>query len=59
RNRSHRSTSKTPSYTKSVSWQHHLLRHVFNIGEELNNIESWIYLRVTFSILVIKVLFPN
>ena len=35
------------------------LKHVFNIGEELNNIESWIYLRVTFSILVIKVLFPN
>ncbi|MCA2154880.1 hypothetical protein, partial [Escherichia coli] len=26
RNRSHWSTSKTPSYTKSVSWQHHLLR---------------------------------
>ncbi|MEK9091742.1 hypothetical protein P2Q71_20900, partial [Escherichia coli] len=26
RNRSHWSTSKTPSYTKSVSWQHH--RHV-------------------------------
>ncbi|MCV2695416.1 hypothetical protein ABK830_24925, partial [Enterobacter hormaechei] len=25
-NRSHWSTSKTPSYTKSVSWQHHLLR---------------------------------
>ncbi|WP_250146236.1 recombinase family protein, partial [Escherichia coli] len=25
RNRSHWSTSKTPSYTKSVSWQHHLL----------------------------------
>ncbi|RCA68659.1 transposase, partial [Escherichia coli] len=23
RNRSHWSTSKTPSYTKSVSWQHH------------------------------------
>ncbi|EOT3919283.1 TPA: hypothetical protein ACU2FX_004493, partial [Escherichia coli] len=23
RNRSHRSISKTPSYTKSVSWQHH------------------------------------
>ncbi|WP_449402100.1 GDP-mannose 4,6-dehydratase, partial [Escherichia coli] len=39
RNRSHWSTSKTPSYTKSVSWQHHL-RHidklqgydVFNLG---------------------------
>ncbi|OCE56886.1 hypothetical protein AW002_22510, partial [Shigella sonnei] len=26
RNRSHWSTSKTPSYTKSVSWQHH--RHI-------------------------------
>ncbi|MDA6574275.1 PTS sugar transporter subunit IIB, partial [Escherichia coli] len=26
RNRSHWSTSKTPSYTKSVSWQHHLTR---------------------------------
>ncbi|WP_244587064.1 efflux RND transporter permease subunit, partial [Escherichia coli] len=25
RNRSHWSTSKTPSYTKSVSWQHHLM----------------------------------
>ncbi|MDU3078747.1 MAG: PH domain-containing protein, partial [Mixta calida] len=25
RNRSHWSTSKTPSYTKSVSWQHHLV----------------------------------
>ncbi|MEN8466070.1 hypothetical protein AAH476_16000, partial [Enterobacter cloacae subsp. cloacae] len=25
RNRSHWSTSKTPSYTKSVSWQHHPL----------------------------------
>ncbi|EGD8484429.1 aldehyde dehydrogenase, partial [Escherichia coli] len=24
-NRSHWSTSKTPSYTKSVSWQHHPL----------------------------------
>ncbi|PPW36892.1 transposase, partial [Escherichia coli] len=24
RNRSHWSTSKTPSYTKSVSWQHYL-----------------------------------
>ncbi|MGL6675966.1 diguanylate cyclase domain-containing protein, partial [Salmonella sp. NW1213] len=26
RNRSHWSTSKTPSYTKSVSWQHHPIR---------------------------------
>src|SRR5699024_410935 len=28
RNRSHWSTSKTPSYTKSVSWQHHLITQV-------------------------------
>ncbi|MCG4395470.1 LytTR family DNA-binding domain-containing protein, partial [Escherichia coli] len=27
RNRSHWSTSKTPSYTKSVSWQHHPEAH--------------------------------
>ncbi|MDZ7256821.1 hypothetical protein U4Z59_05515, partial [Escherichia coli] len=26
RNRSHWSTSKTPSYTKSVSWQHHRIQ---------------------------------
>ena len=26
-NRSHWSTSKTPSYTKSVSWQHHQLNN--------------------------------
>ncbi|RCA49603.1 transposase, partial [Escherichia coli] len=29
RNRSHWSTSKTPSYTKSVSWQHHRRRQYF------------------------------
>ncbi|MGA0672520.1 bgl operon transcriptional regulator BglJ, partial [Klebsiella pneumoniae] len=28
RNRSHWSTSKTPSYTKSVSWQHHPLSDI-------------------------------
>ncbi|WP_259472907.1 ankyrin repeat domain-containing protein, partial [Escherichia coli] len=28
RNRSHWSTSKTPSYTKSVSWQHHLVKEL-------------------------------
>ncbi|WP_251302142.1 TetR/AcrR family transcriptional regulator C-terminal domain-containing protein, partial [Escherichia coli] len=34
RNRSHWSTSKTPSYTKSVSWQHHPLSAVghFTLG---------------------------
>ncbi|OYL35547.1 transposase, partial [Escherichia coli] len=30
RNRSHWSTSKTPSYTKSVSWQHHHRWLVYN-----------------------------
>ncbi len=30
-------------------------KHALQVVE----IESWIYLRVTFSILVIKVLFPN
>uniref|UniRef100_UPI001F4BA6D7 hypothetical protein n=1 Tax=unclassified Salmonella TaxID=2614656 RepID=UPI001F4BA6D7 len=38
RNRSHWSTSKTPSYTKSVSWQHHLPlyvhRYLDDSGEE-------------------------
>ncbi|MHA0746567.1 hypothetical protein, partial [Escherichia coli] len=33
RNRSHWSTSKTPSYTKSVSWQHHqCISHTFVLG---------------------------
>ncbi|WP_241227071.1 PTS sugar transporter subunit IIB, partial [Escherichia coli] len=31
RNRSHWSTSKTPSYTKSVSWQHHPETYGFGI----------------------------
>ncbi|WP_248424204.1 hypothetical protein, partial [Escherichia coli] len=36
RNRSHWSTSKTPSYTKSVSWQHHLtLDGLRKLQEEL------------------------
>ncbi|MHA2972432.1 hypothetical protein ACXYWD_24305, partial [Escherichia coli] len=35
RNRSHWSTSKTPSYTKSVSWQHHLLSWGF-FGQRLD-----------------------
>ncbi|WP_077777766.1 hypothetical protein, partial [Escherichia coli] len=33
RNRSHWSTSKTPSYTKSVSWQHHRLKREYHIAE--------------------------
>ncbi|MCF3324921.1 DUF2628 domain-containing protein, partial [Escherichia coli] len=45
RNRSHWSTSKTPSYTKSVSWQHHRQR----LTIQMNFIAffcSWIYLFV-------------
>ncbi|WP_303745340.1 hypothetical protein, partial [Enterobacter hormaechei] len=34
RNRSHWSTSKTPSYTKSVSWQHHPLNDRINSSEK-------------------------
>ncbi|MDA6766811.1 fimbrial protein, partial [Escherichia coli] len=33
RNRSHWSTSKTPSYTKSVSWQHHPPVTLLNITD--------------------------
>ncbi|MDZ8809861.1 hypothetical protein SND99_18150, partial [Escherichia coli] len=37
RNRSHWSTSKTPSYTKSVSWQHHL--RLINLTRASDNID--------------------
>ncbi|MDA6492943.1 EAL domain-containing protein, partial [Escherichia coli] len=37
RNRSHWSTSKTPSYTKSVSWQHHrILDCVLDLARKLS-----------------------
>ncbi|MDS0082027.1 hypothetical protein RAN94_15175, partial [Enterobacter hormaechei subsp. xiangfangensis] len=39
RNRSHWSTSKTPSYTKSVSWQHHL-KIAINEGKQLWTFKS-------------------
>ncbi|MEL2498942.1 CatA-like O-acetyltransferase, partial [Escherichia coli] len=49
RNRSHWSTSKTPSYTKSVSWQHHPLaiqvHHAvcdgFHVGRMLNELQQY------------------
>ncbi|WP_157923968.1 hypothetical protein, partial [Escherichia coli] len=43
RNRSHWSTSKTPSYTKSVSWQHYRL-NILNIiisGILIYGLFSW------------------
>ncbi|WP_446912130.1 hypothetical protein, partial [Klebsiella pneumoniae] len=38
RNRSHWSTSKTPSYTKSTNWQHHLemMGYFLRIDSERN-----------------------
>ncbi|MDB8312194.1 hypothetical protein PNE73_21755, partial [Escherichia coli] len=39
RNRSHWSTSKTPSYTKSVSWQHHLsfIQRCIDRGDDIRD----------------------
>ncbi|RCB28402.1 hypothetical protein C6A51_24885, partial [Escherichia coli] len=45
RNRSHWSTSKTPSYTKSVSWQHHrndLLIRTFLSSEYFDDLPAYI-----------------
>ncbi|MEL2966089.1 UxaA family hydrolase, partial [Escherichia coli] len=42
RNRSHWSTSKTPSYTKSVSWQHHPV--IAPIIKVCNNPQTWEHL---------------
>ncbi|MDA6647602.1 hypothetical protein OSL00_23690, partial [Escherichia coli] len=39
RNRSHWSTSKTPSYTKSVSWQHHRDVDLYYPGASLGIVE--------------------
>ncbi|MDV1217189.1 hypothetical protein VC596_23900, partial [Citrobacter freundii] len=44
RNRSHWSTSKTPSYTKSVSWQHHLSRVAREI-EDRRSKPEYLWLR--------------
>ncbi|MBO4150314.1 hypothetical protein J5619_22220, partial [Enterobacter ludwigii] len=45
RNRSHWSTSKTPSYTKSVSWHHYQIKNEFltrirHIAPEIDVLES-------------------
>ncbi|MDE8177948.1 hypothetical protein, partial [Escherichia coli] len=40
RNRSHWSTSKTPSYTKSVSWQHHPQTHMDFIIEAFKHVKE-------------------
>ncbi|MEX9468741.1 hypothetical protein AB7Y44_19755, partial [Escherichia coli] len=45
RNRSHWSTSKTPSYTKSVSWQHHPVLDVKTYRDDAR-LNEWISNRV-------------
>ncbi|WP_139153108.1 HNH endonuclease, partial [Enterobacter kobei] len=40
RNRSHWSTSKTPSYTKSVSWQHHPFLELHHIEHHADGGEN-------------------
>ncbi|MDM8589793.1 hypothetical protein QU967_22875, partial [Escherichia coli] len=47
RNRSHWSTSKTPSYTKSVSWQHHQYGDAYASKNSANNIGNIIDTRRT------------
>ncbi|MGU6389519.1 hypothetical protein ACV2BR_22570, partial [Salmonella enterica subsp. enterica serovar Heidelberg] len=49
RNRSHWSTSKTPSYTKSVSWQHHRDKDnlTVNFTTQYENIDTKVEIKVT------------
>ncbi|MFS2305043.1 hypothetical protein HFC66_24240 [Escherichia coli] len=37
-NGSHASTLKSPSYTKSVSWQHYQIEEGLSFGDQANNI---------------------
>ncbi|MGS3885607.1 tyrosine-type DNA invertase, partial [Escherichia coli] len=46
RNRSHWSTSKTPSYTKSVSWQHHPTHPLLN--KEVQALKNWLSIRTSY-----------
>ncbi|MDA4298133.1 hypothetical protein NY759_04225, partial [Escherichia coli] len=50
RNRSHWSTSKTPSYTKSVSWQHHQQKPALQALFYLPALISGIYITVTVAL---------
>ncbi|MCB4690503.1 flagellar biosynthetic protein FliR, partial [Escherichia coli] len=58
RNRSHWSTSKTPSYTKSVSWQHHPLLvdtfHTLPIGGEPLNSNAFLALTKAGSLIFLN-----
>ncbi|EOW03534.1 hypothetical protein A1WO_04326, partial [Escherichia coli KTE102] len=48
---SHWSTSKTPSYTKSVSWQHHLMSEE-NKENGFNHVKTFTKIIFIFSVLV-------
>ncbi|WP_241225614.1 hypothetical protein, partial [Escherichia coli] len=50
RNRSHWSTSKTPSYTKSVSWQHHQNMGSNSVNIIINNTRKIIPLGKVFTL---------
>ncbi|MGR5664156.1 hypothetical protein, partial [Escherichia coli] len=58
RNRSHWSTSKTPSYTKSVSWQHHHI-HQINIKKNRKTYNSIQIIRIGFATRAFCPLFPR
>ncbi|MDZ9263122.1 hypothetical protein SM919_23110, partial [Escherichia coli] len=53
RNRSHWSTSKTPSYTKSVSWQHHLACNLNRSPVNISIIELIIFTLFVFPLTII------
>ncbi|WP_375155465.1 hypothetical protein [Shigella flexneri] len=44
-NGSHASTLKSPSYTKSVSWQHYLLLDVYRDYCRMHSVYYWNYFR--------------
>ncbi|WP_213081916.1 hypothetical protein, partial [Escherichia coli] len=51
RNRSHWSTSKTPSYTKSVSWQHHpTAKSFFSRELKVHGVSDVLQLHIAFSV---------
>ncbi|RVE26033.1 hypothetical protein CIG70_00365, partial [Escherichia coli] len=61
----HWSTSKTPSYTKSVSWQHHL-GNVLNVISGVAKLKFddavrgvFPYVLVLYSLLVVFVFIPD
>ncbi|RIF59281.1 hypothetical protein CUA49_22315, partial [Shigella boydii] len=48
------STSKTPSYTKSVSWQHHqqFLEKDFQLQRAIHEIERYLYATFKYDLIL-------